>query len=78
MRQARRVHRGESCGLCFACLHSLPPRGAPDDADRAFWLQRFTDEEVVMLAWALDGGYGSVEAVAVWRRKLRVRSRSPA
>ena len=31
-----------------------------------------SDDEVVGLAWALTGEHGSVEAVAVWRRRLAV------
>jgi len=57
--------------MCWACQHPRA-RAAPDDADRRYWLLRFSDEEVVMLAWALDGGFGSSQAVAVWRHKLLV------
>jgi hypothetical protein len=42
---------------------------APTDDDRRFWLERFTDDEVVEMAEAMYGG-GSVEAVRDWRARL--------
>jgi hypothetical protein len=55
------------------CALVLVPGEAPALRRRSpFWLSRFSNGEVVHLAWALDGAYGSVEAVAVWRRKVLV------
>jgi hypothetical protein len=44
----------------------------PDDSDRRFGLSRFSDEEIVQLAWALAGAQGSREALSLWRRRLGV------
>src|SRR5262249_58953606 len=76
-RQLRRVERGEADGTCKGCL-----RGAaheePDDADRKWWLRRYSDEEISELTQALCGS-GSVEAVRSWRARLfRPRTRRGA
>lgn len=63
--QGRRAFSGCSDLRCEGCRFGVQPRGAVDDEDRRFWLERFSDDEVVGLAWALAGAHGSVEIVAV-------------
>ena len=76
-RQLRRVERGEADGTCKPCVRGLS-RELPDDADREWWLLRFSDEEIVELTEALCGS-GSVEAVRAWRARLfRPRTRRAA
>jgi len=46
-RQARRITTGQADGRCRACRRPQPERLPPDDADRLYWLARFSDEEIV-------------------------------
>jgi hypothetical protein len=69
-RQGRRAFSGRTDPRCEGCRFGAQSRGAVDDSDRRFWLERFSDDEVVGLAWAFTGAHGSAEAVAVWRRRL--------
>jgi hypothetical protein len=68
------ITSGEADGRCRECCCSSdhPERDAPDEGGRRWWLDRFTDDDVVLFAWALTGGDGSVDAVAAWRRKLSI------
>jgi len=67
-KQAKRIAKGLADGRCRSCRNP-PARHPPDDADRAFWLRRFADDEIAGLCWALYGD-GDAESVAEWRAKL--------
>ena len=59
--------------LCRDCRFPVR-REPPDDADRLYWLARFSDEEIVEMATAYCGR-GDAAAVATWRAKLAITAR---
>ena len=67
-KQAKRIAKGLADGRCRSCRNPrvlLPP----DNEDRRFWLRRFDDQEIAVMAEAFYGR-GSIEAVARWRARL--------
>lgn len=66
-----RITTGQAEGRCRACRHPQPERPPPDDADRLYWLARFSDEEIVEMAAAYYGR-GHREAVAARRARLAI------
>jgi hypothetical protein len=62
------VRSGEAGSECHTCRYDSE-RGAPSDADRRFWLERMSDEEIVSFA-RFAFGRGDAEAVAAWRERL--------
>jgi len=74
---SQRLRGCEAGGTCRRCSRGLAPN-LPNDADREWWLRRFSDEEIAELTEALCGS-GSVEAVRSWRARLfRPRTRRAA
>lgn len=70
-RQARRA------GLCPICLY--PPRYTKvTDAHKRFWLCRFTDEEIAVIATDMLGYDVSPGAIARHRAALDARRSEPA
>jgi hypothetical protein len=50
---ARTARRG--AGRCTLCISGDGVIEAPDDTDRAFWLERFDDSELAEMAWFMFG-----------------------
>lgn len=67
----RHVRRGNVdktlCNLCRFPARKLPPT----NRERRFWLRRFKDEEIAMMAEALFGG-SDLENIKAWRVRLKV------
>jgi len=63
-RTARR--KPQSCNLCRHPGKHKPP----DNKDRRFWLQRFSDEEILHMALGIFGGEGDLAIIAYWRTRL--------
>jgi len=61
-RSARRIDAGEASGLCRSCRFPIP-RAPPEDADRAWWLERLSDTEIVEMASSLAERSGRIEAL---------------
>jgi hypothetical protein len=56
--------------LCILCR--FPARRLPaTDAERRFWLARFSDDEIAMMSQAIFGA-GDMDNVIAWREKLQV------
>ncbi len=75
-RQASRIGKGATDGRCRSCRNPRAQR-PPDDADRAFWLRKFNDDEIVELCLAF---FGSADAASVarWREKLAITANGKA
>lgn len=63
----RQARRGTT--LCKLCRYPHT-RLRPEDKDRRFWLERFSDEEILDLALGVFGHLGSISHIRAWRRKL--------
>lgn len=62
-RQARRASR---CALC-----RFPPKyERPTEREYRFWLERFSDEEILVMAEEMCGQDGDLERVRQWRLDL--------
>lgn len=53
--------------LCRFPARRLPPT----NAERVFWLSKFSDDEIAMMSQALFGT-GEMESVTIWRARLKV------
>lgn len=42
----------------------------PGDADRRFWLERFTDEEIARMVEAMTDRKPDIERIRWWRKEL--------
>lgn len=63
-RHARR--KPPTCNLC-----RFPTRKYnPTDGDRRFWLERFTDDEIIDMCFGIFEEVGDCEIVASWRELL--------
>lgn len=63
------VRRGTS-PRCGECRHGRAPREGPDEEDRRFWRERFSIEEICMLAWAIWPERASVRCPGSWTEGL--------
>lgn len=68
---ARHVLRGGAektlCNLC-----RFPPRKlAPTNTERRYWLRRYSDEEIALMAEALFGACDRA-SIHAWRRRLNI------
>lgn len=67
----RHVRRGTVtttlCNLCRFPARRIPPT----NTERRFWLKRFSNEEIVMMAEALFGGCDRAN-VEAWRIRLGI------
>jgi hypothetical protein len=63
-RNARR--KPQTCNLCRHPDKHQPP----EDKDRRFWLERFSDEEILHLAFGIFEEEGSLETIHLWRLHL--------
>ena len=45
-------------------------RKPPEDKDRRFWLQRFSDEEILRMVFGIFEEEGDIEMVRYWRSVL--------
>jgi hypothetical protein len=63
-RNARR--NPQTCNLCRSPKKYKPP----DDGDRRFWLKKFTDKEILDLAFGVFQEEGSLECIRAWRSRL--------
>lgn len=65
----RHVRRGaiRLCNLCRFPARRLPPT----DRERRFWLKRFSDDEISMMATALFGSSDLLN-IKAWRERLKV------
>jgi hypothetical protein len=66
----RGVHR-QLCRRCARDAHRKYPRARADDEDRAFWLERFDDDAIVVIALAMFGR-ASLSSIASERERLGV------
>jgi hypothetical protein len=48
----------------------LPPREAPDDGDRRYWLETLSDEELADMAWFMFGHRPDREHIRCERERL--------
>jgi hypothetical protein len=65
----RHARRTEEPTLCVACRHPgkhLPP----GDSDRRFWLERFSDEEIVLMVEAMTDRKADLDRIRWWRKEL--------
>ena len=60
--------------LCVACRFPAK-RQPPGDADRRYWLERFTDEEIVIMVEAITDQKADIDRIAWWRRELKPKGR---
>lgn len=65
---ARTARRG--AGRCRWCLSGDGVIERPDDTDRAFWLERFTDDDLCELATAIFCHPGSLRRICAERERL--------
>ena len=65
---ARTARRG--AGRCRWCLAGDGHVEPPDDSDRVYWLERFTDDELVELATVIFNRPGSVRRIRAERERL--------
>lgn len=63
-RSARRA--SEKCKLCL----NSPEVKEPTDADMLFWLRRFDDHDLLLIAWAWSGIEGKVENMTCVRAQF--------
>ena len=63
-RNARR--RPQTCDMC----RNERSRKPPEDKDRRFWLQRFSDEEILRMVFGIFEEEGDIEMVRYWRSVL--------
>lgn len=67
-RQARRIRQGQYNSTCTPCQKGIPNpayvREPPDQADRDFWLKKFSMTEIVEIA----NCFGEPEAIAASAR----------
>jgi hypothetical protein len=71
-RLARELKKNRRPPLCDWCKSDARRTREPvraSDADRRFWLSRFSDQEIIDIAFAMFGA-GNFDAVREWRRRL--------
>lgn len=68
----RHVRRGGAettlCNLCRFPARRLPPT----NAERRFWLRRYTDEQIAQMAEAVFGGESDHANIYAWRLRLKI------
>lgn len=65
---ARTARRG--AGKCRWCLSGDGVIEAPDDSDRRYWLERFSDEELAEIVWFTFGHRPDREHIRCERERL--------
>jgi hypothetical protein len=70
---ARTARRG--AGKCRWCLAGDGHIERPDDTDRVYWLERFTDDDLCELATIIFCRPGSVRRIRAERKRLLVAHR---
>jgi hypothetical protein len=65
---ARTARRG--AGRCRLCLSGDGVIAPPDDDDRRYWLERFSDEELAEIVWFVFGHRPDREHIASERERL--------
>jgi hypothetical protein len=68
---ARTARRG--AGRCKWCLSGDGVIERPDDTDRVYWLERFTDDDLCELATIIFNRPGSVRRIRSERERLLER-----
>lgn len=67
----RHARRTEQATLCVACRNPSKHE-PPSDNDRRFWLERFTDREIIEMTEAMTDQKASLATIQRWRRQLGV------
>jgi len=70
---AAKIRRGVHRPLCRRCARDAlrtRPKEAPAPSDLIFWLERFSDAEIVIFVWAFFSEEASEDLIAVSREAL--------
>ena len=70
----RHARRTEEPRLCVACRFPAKKQ-PPGDADRRYWLERFTDDEIILMVEAMTDQHADAERIAWWRKELIPKGR---
>ncbi len=65
----RHARRTETATLCVACRNPSK-HDPPSDTDRRYWLERFSDQEIVRMTEAMCDQKADLANIQRWRKQL--------